>query len=112
MSAAPEFKKKTEIDQLAEIINGILDAAAKSRAGFTPDGIKQFYTEGQEARQKQMTATPTKQIGTIIARKNEPMKSDIKVAEGAIEYSVSLAEMLELAAVRGDKLNLKKWIAG
>jgi hypothetical protein len=119
MAGAPELKKKTtELDQIAQIINGILDAAAKSRRGFTPEVIAQFYDEGQAARQNQIAnATPTKQISRIVARKNEPkekMRADINVKVGprAIEDSVNLAEMLELAAVRGKKLNLKEWIAG
>lgn len=106
-------KKPTELDQITQIINGILDAAARSRQGFTPEVIAQFYNEGQAAR---MTATPTKQIGNMVARKNEPkerLKTNIaiKVGDKAIEASVDLAERFELAA-RGKPLKLKEWIAG
>jgi len=109
MSAAPELKKKTEIDQLAEIINGILDAAAKSRKGFTPEGVAQFYQEGQSAR-NQMGATPTKQVRAMVARKSEPIMADArkKAVSGELETSINLAEKFELAA-RGKKLNAREW---
>ena len=125
MTVAPEMKKKTSFDQVTQIINRILDEAAKSREGFTPEVINQFYKEGQAARQndeqktKIARATPTKQIGTIVARKSEPkdnepkLKTDItiKVGEKAIDASVDLAERLELAT-RGKKLDLRDWVTG
>jgi hypothetical protein len=123
MTVAPEMKKKTSFDQVTQIINRILDEAAKSREGFTPEVINQFYKEGQAARQndeqktKIARATPTKQIGTIVARKSEPKedvrKADItiKVGEKAIDASVDLAERLELAT-RGKKLDLRDWVTG
>jgi len=117
MATSPELKKKTGTEQVAEIINSILEEASRSRGGFTPQTIQGFYKEGLEGReareQKELSSLkPSRQLGNMVAtRKDEKPQITVKVGEKAIEASVDLAERLELAAA-GKKLDLKAWVNG
>jgi hypothetical protein len=113
MAASPELKKKTGTEQIAQIINSILEEASRSRGGFTPQTIQGFYKEGLEAREQTLSSIkPSRQLGNMVAtKKDEKEKPQItvKVGEKAIEASVNLAERFELAAA-GKKLDLKSWV--
>ena len=119
MAASPELKKKqTEYDQVRDLVNNILAEAMKTRDGFTPAGVQNFYNEGVAARQRlAQNVTPSRRIDTLVVRKSgqEPLKQKpeitVRVSQNAIEASVGLAEAFELAAA-GRKLDLKKWVVG
>jgi hypothetical protein len=112
MVVAPGMKKKTEMDQVAQIINTILEEAMRSRDGFTPKNIENYQKIGEEARQFR-EATPTRQVGAIVARKNEARpERTINVGNREMEASVDLATDLEIAATTGKKFSPEKWVKG
>lgn len=121
MAASPELKnkKQTEYDQVRELVNNILAEAMKTRDGFTPAGVQNFYNEGVAARQQRLAqnVTPARRMDTVVIRKSgqEPPRQKpeitVRVSQNAIEASVGLAEVFELAAA-GRKLDLKKWVVG
>ncbi len=123
MAESQGMKKKQAValDEVAKIINRILDEAARTRGGFTPEVVKGFYDEGKEARVAReskgiLEKTPSKQITKIVARKNEEGPRQVRPAEEAGRESLKaageLAGMLESAAGKSRKLNLGEWVAG
>ena len=117
MAPAPELKKKTEMDQLAETINRWIQMADDSRKGLTPDNLKNYERIGQQARQKQISeATPTKTISTMVARKRDETQvrpeRTVNVGHREMEASIDLATSIELAAARGKKFDPEQWVKG
>jgi hypothetical protein len=104
------MKKK---DEIAEMLNKILEQATRTREGFTPEVVQSFEQEGR--RMKQMReATPSKQLGGVVASKREESrKNEISphMKQKGIEAAVDLGERLELAA-SGRKLSMKDWTTG
>ncbi|MFN7991746.1 MAG: hypothetical protein U0R44_06345 [Candidatus Micrarchaeia archaeon] len=114
-SSQQGMRKKEDI---AEMINQILEQATKTRGGFTPEVVNQFYDEGQRARderqrQQVREATPVRQPAQVVARRREESerRSEIspQMRRQGIEAAVDLGERLELAAA-GRKLNLRDWV--
>lgn len=112
MAATPEMKKKKGAEEIADIINSILEQASKSRRGFTPETMAEFYKEGQAAREEKLTVKPSRQLNVVVSKKEEKPQVTVKVGQKAIEASIDLAERLELAAAAGKKLDLKAWVSG
>ncbi len=117
MSGQTSGMKRRE--DLSEMINKMLDQATKTRGGFTPQVVNQFYDEGmrsREERQRQQMreATPVRAL-PVVARRSEEneRRSEIspEMKRHGIEAAVSLGERLELAA-SGRRLNLREWVTG
>ncbi len=122
MAGTQGMKKKEDI---ASIINSILDQAAKTRRGFTPDVVQEFYDEGRRAREQRPAeqrreelireSTPSRQLGNIVARRREETEQRTllspHMSQRAVEAAVDLGERIELAA-QGRRLSLREWVTG
>ena len=100
MTTQTGMKRKEDI---AELINAILEQAVRTRGGFTPDVVREFEREGSQAReerqrQQMREATPVKQLGPVVARRNvSRTELSPEMKRQAIEAAVDLGERLELA---------------
>jgi hypothetical protein len=127
MPAPPQQKKKETMEEVAQLINTILDQAAKSRGDFTPELMRQYETAGLEARkrgQQAGKATPSRELGAIVARrsegKNEGAAAErlvarrpevtVKVDRKAMDAGIDLATDLEMAAATGKRFEPGQWI--
>ncbi len=116
-------------EDFASLITGILDEAARTRRGFTPQVVAEFYDEGMRASQARASrqeerpqqreerlreATPSRQLGNIVARRAEEAEQRAQInpvmTKRAIESAVDLGERLELAA-SGRRLALREWMS-
>jgi len=128
MAGSQGMKKKEDI---ASIINSILDEASRSRKGFTPEAVREFEVEGRRAadqrreprvqpapRQHDETmreVTPSRQLNMVVRRAEETEQQRAAISpvmtQRAIESAVDLGERLELAS-EGRRLNLRDWVSG
>jgi hypothetical protein len=127
MSGTTASMKKKE--DIAGLISNILEQAARTRKGFTPDVVDEFYEEGLRASQRReepvarrpdedramREVTPSRQLGNIVAfRRREEAQSRTELSpemkRQAIEESVRLGEMMELA-VSGRRSD-RQWATG
>lgn len=128
MVSTQGMKRKEDVIQL---INRILEEADKSRRGFTPEVIDEFYREGLSANQKRLEAqtwtgaqrreqpisevTPRRPLDNLVFSRREEMEQRAMLSphmtQRAIVAAVDLGERLELAA-QGRKLNLRDWVMG
>jgi len=112
-------------EDLASIITNILDEATRTRRGFTPQVVAEFYDEGmrasrareaspQQREERMRDVTPSRQLGNIVARRAEEAEQRAQLnpvmTQRAIESAVDLGERLELAA-QGRRLTLREWIS-
>jgi rRNA maturation endonuclease Nob1 len=113
MAGSQGMKKKEDI---ASIINSILDEATRTRKGFTPEVVREFESEGRRASQGReerraeprareehvREMTPSRQLGSVVAHRAEDTERKASISpvmtQRAIECSVDLGERLELAA--------------
>ncbi len=93
-------------EDIKDLINAILDQALRTRQGFTPEVVREFEREGAEnrearARQQVRESTPVRQLGPVVARRNDEARSRTDISpemkRRGIEESVRMAEMMELA---------------
>jgi rRNA maturation endonuclease Nob1 len=114
MASSQGMKKK---ENLAQVINSILDEAARTRRGFTPEVVREFEDEGRRAsiRREERHAepqpreehvremTPSRQLGSMVARRAEDTERKASISpvmtQRAIECAVDLGERLELASL-------------
>ncbi|MFH0885209.1 MAG: hypothetical protein V1861_05870 [Candidatus Micrarchaeota archaeon] len=127
MASSQGMKKKEDI---ASIINSILDEASRTRRGFTPEVVREFEDEGRRASQSRegrrveqprareesvREMTPSRQLGTVVAHRAEDRERKASISpvmtQRAIESAVDLGERLELASA-GRRLNLRDWVSG
>lgn len=122
MTSSQGMRKK---EDLAAVISSLLDQAARTRRGFTPEVLQEFYDEGLRAQQREQPerrgerireATPSRQLGRVVARRTEEPEQRTSISphmtQRAIESAVDLGERLELAALRGRRLSLRSWVTG
>jgi len=130
MTGTQGMKKKEDI---TSIINRVFDEAMKTRAGFTPENVREFEATGMRAaearrdvqrqappRQREegmREVTPSRQLNIVVRRAEETTKQREAISpvmtRRAIESAVRIGEMLEIAAVAPEgKLNLRKWVSG
>ncbi len=115
MTTQTGMKRKEDI---TELINAILEQAVRTRGGFTPDVLREFEREGSQAReerqrQQMREATPVKQLGPVVARRNEERsRTELspEMKRQAIEAAVDLGERLELAAA--GRRSRGEWASG
>jgi hypothetical protein len=128
MAGSQGMKKKEDITQL---ISHILDEAARSRKGFTPEVVSEFYEEGRRAatqrredrqqapprqREENMReVTPSRQLNMVVRRAEETEAQRAAISpvmtQRAIESAVDLGERLELASA-GRRMNFRDWVSG
>jgi hypothetical protein len=126
MAGSQGMKKKEDI---ASIINSILDEASRTRKGFTPEVVREFESEGRRASQVReerraeprareehvREMTPSRQLGAVVAHRAEDTERKASLnpvmTQRAIESAVDLGERLELAS-QGRRLNLRDWVSG
>ncbi len=114
MAGSQGMRKK---ENLAQIINSILDEAARTRRGFTPDVVREFEDAGRQASARRVEQraearpreehvreiTPSRQLGSMVARKAEDAERKALISpvmtQRAIECAVDLGERLELASM-------------
>jgi predicted dithiol-disulfide oxidoreductase (DUF899 family) len=110
------MKKK---DEIAQIISSILDQAARTRKGFTPDVVNEFFDEGMRSAQRREEVrrteaeVPHRQLGAMVASRRDEGRAMISpvMTQRAIESAVDLGERLELAS-QGRRLSLRDWVSG
>jgi|WetSurMetagenome_2_1015567.scaffolds.fasta_scaffold403367_3 hypothetical protein len=128
MAGSQGMKKKEDITQL---ISHILDEAARSRKGFTPEVVSEFYDEGRRAatqrrEERQQAAprqreenmrevTPSRQLNIVVRRAEETEQQRAAISpvmtQRAIESAVDLGERLELAG-QGRRMSFRDWVSG
>jgi len=127
MAGSQGMKKKEDI---ASIINSILDEATRTRKGFTPEVVREFETEGRRASQNReerraeqprardehvREMTPSRQLGAVVAHRAEDTERKTSISpvmtQRAIESAVDLGERLELAS-QGRRLSIRDWVTG
>jgi hypothetical protein len=118
--AGTTLKKK---ENITDILRNILEQATRTRRGFTPEVVGEFYEEGLRAQQRReqgrraelREATPSRQLGNMVAtrRSEEAERQRAQISphmrQRGIEEAVDLGERLELAA-QGRPLSLREWI--
>lgn len=127
--ANPQGMRRKE--DIASIINSILDQASRTRKGFTPDVVREFEVEGRRAaeartetarqappRQREEAmreVTPSRQLNIVVRRAEETEQQRAAISpvmtQRAIESAVDLGERLELAS-GGRRLSLRNWVSG
>jgi hypothetical protein len=120
---------RTRKEEITQLLNNILDLAARTRQGFTPEVVTSFYEEGlraSEHRAEQAGARryddrsrpePSRlQLSDVVVRRSEDRTAVRSISplitRRAVEAAISLGEQIELAAVEGRGLNLANWVRG
>lgn len=107
-------------DEISQIISHILDQAARTRRGFTPEVVNEFFDEGmratlrrEEQAERQRQEIPHRQLGSMVASRRDEQRAMISpvMTQRAIESAVDLGERLELAS-SGRRLSLRDWVTG
>ncbi len=122
-------------EDIVQMINRLLDEADKSRRGFTPDVVNEFFREGmaanqrrgqqaagaqaqatQQQRREQISEmTPRRPLDNMVVSRREEMEQRVLISphmtQRAIVAAVNLGERIELAA-QGRRLNLRDWVTG